>query len=387
MKKLSLILIFNFIFVISSCNVIKTISQKNSVVEDSFFQDQLNAFEVFETATQEQEKIITLTYSAQNEVVSCSVTNTTNSYVSTPCSCTLGVCQVGITGNIGFYGMAYADYTIADDSSSTSNSKINLNIDFICQANWTRVPANSSLGVHSDFCVMTYEAKRDAASGDAISSPNNSPWTSISANQAKNKCNLLGTNYDLISNPEWLTIAQNAEGVGSNWTGGSVGSGCLFLGNVGGSLAGCSNSGYNGPNPDYGTSRSDNGSASLSLSNGEVIWDLSGNVQEWIDWIPGGSVDSAPQPCMGNGFHEFYNISCAVLATADYAPSNPAGIATSYGSSYGLGSIYETASPAQGARRGGNFSSVISGGIFSLILGFSNDYASTDSGFRCVWRP
>lgn len=186
-----------FIFIISSCNVIKTLTQKDANIDTAFFSGRLVAFEVFEIAVQDQEKIVTLSYSGENTPISCSVSNTVNSYVSTPCSCHLGVCQVGITGNTGFYGMAYADYTISDEFSSTSNSKINLDIDFVCQSNWTRVPANSNLGIHNDFCVMTYEAKNNGYES-AISSPDTTPWVDITANNAKTKCTNLGSNYDLI---------------------------------------------------------------------------------------------------------------------------------------------------------------------------------------------
>jgi hypothetical protein len=91
--------------------------------------------------------------------------------------------------------------------------------------------------------------------------------------------------YALISNPEWMTIARNVENVSANWTDGSVGSGCLMRANVGGTYA-CTggDSGYNGSNPDFGSGRSDSGTASLTLDNGEEIWDLSGNVLEWVDW-------------------------------------------------------------------------------------------------------
>lgn len=39
--------------------------------------------------------------------------------------------------------------------------------------------------------------------------------------------------YALISNPELMTVARNAESVNSSWTGGVNGSGCLKRGNVG----------------------------------------------------------------------------------------------------------------------------------------------------------
>lgn len=262
-------------------------------------------------------------------------------------------------------------------------------IDFVCPENWTKVPANSLFGINNDFCVMTYEAKNDVA-GNAISSPDGAPWVSISANDAKTKCTSLGTNYDLISNPEWMTIAHNVENIASNWTSGSVGSGCLMRGNVGGDHA-CTggNSGYNSVNnPDFGSARSDNGTATLTLSNGEEIWDFSGNVWEYTDWIPGGSLDFGPTACPDNSWEELPSIgNCSGdLAFIDFYPSNPTGVLeSSYNSAYGLGHFRGGSGGV--AIRGGRWDFSISGGIYALNLLNNATSINTGIGFRCVWRP
>ena len=124
-----------------------------------------------------------------------------------------------------------------------------------CPTGYIPIPANDNLNV-SAFCVMKYEAKNDGSS-NAVSTEAGTPWVSLDFVTAKSECNELGVNYELISNPEWMAIARNVENVAANWTGGSVGSGCVKRGNVEDTLA-CTggDSAYDGPNPDFGSSRS-----------------------------------------------------------------------------------------------------------------------------------
>ena len=97
-----------------------------------------------------------------------------------------------------------------------------------CPTGFVEVPANSSLGVTSNFCVMQFDAKN--VGGVATSQALTSPWVSINQSDAKSECTSLGAGYDLISNPEQMTIARNAENVASNWSGGIVGTGMMPIG-------------------------------------------------------------------------------------------------------------------------------------------------------------
>ncbi len=157
------------------------------------------------------------------------------------------------------------------------------------------------------FCVMKYEAKDDG-SGNAISQAASAPWVSISQVDAKAECAALGAKYDLISNPEWLALAKDIEAQDINWSGGSVGSGCLSRGNNGVDDA-C---GYDGADPEFGAGRDPK--AKHTLSNGEEIYDLSANVSEWTDWSLGGGLTSGPTTCPDNGFEELQDVSCGALS-------------------------------------------------------------------------
>ena len=174
--------------------------------------------------------------------------------------------------------------------------------DDICPTGYILIPGNATLGT-SDFCVMRFEAKQ--VSGAPSSRQTGAPWVYHNPTNAFNACNNLngltidegflftGT-FALISNREWMTVARNAELTDSNWTGGVVGSGNMFVGHT-----------DSGPNSNLAVSDSTdpytgtNNSASdsivgqmqrrtLNISSNtgeeESIWDFAGNVSEWVDW-------------------------------------------------------------------------------------------------------
>ncbi|PIY79174.1 MAG: hypothetical protein COY81_03960, partial [Candidatus Pacebacteria bacterium CG_4_10_14_0_8_um_filter_43_12] len=202
----------------------------------------------------------------------------------------------------------------ADDTRSSDGIPDQGKFDFGPDAlgdhgSWVRVPGDPDYNTE-DFYVMQYEAKYDCTGNDdgntvvecetagvctagscdadtglgldyrdlasysqanVVATANGAPLVHINQTQSAAACPA-GTH--LITNKEWLTIARNAELVSTNWTGGSVGSGCLFRGNSGETTCG-----YNGTDPEYGTSR--NARAKFTLSNGSEVYDLSGNVWDW----------------------------------------------------------------------------------------------------------
>jgi hypothetical protein len=103
---------------------------------------------------------------------------------------------------------------------------------------------------------------------------------SISQTDAITACT--GSGARLISNAEWMTITRNIEGVASNWIGGSVGSGALWRGHTDGTqdtalVANADDSlGYEGT----GNTAPSIERRTHTLSNGQVIWDLSANTHE-----------------------------------------------------------------------------------------------------------
>ena len=280
-----------------------------------------------------------------------------------------------------------------------------------CPTGYIAVPSNSDVGVDNDFCVMKYEAKnKGAATTDTtddmpVSKPEESPVWSISQNDARSACKNLNSEsndsdidndtgddgtYALISNPEWMTIARNIENVDKNWTSGTVGTGCLFRGNVGATVPcqGGVESGYDKGSfePDFGLDRPD--LAKLTLDNGEEIWDFSGNIVEFIDWNVAQAdkayvlADESPI----NSVKEFTALDTKiddddVMSPNTWQPTNP-----TLDSTNGIGRYNARGETNHVAVRGGNWGNGSDAGVFAL--GFNSE-ANTVlfASFRCVYRP
>lgn len=236
-----------------------------------------------------------------------------------------------------------------------------------CPTGFIVVPGSATYGT-SDFCVMKYEAKN--VGGVATSRAAGSAWDAVSYANAVSLSAAACEGCHLITDAEWLTIAQNVMSVDSNWSGGSVGSGYIYRGrNVYGSghyLAGSpdgDSDGYYGTGTTSGEQR-----RTLMLTNGEVIWDLAGNQHEWSSGtITGG------QPGVGTGtaWREWNALTTlGTLPDINYpAYANPA--AANWTSAQGLGQINSNTADvaSRGMVRGGRMSpGGLTSGIFALSL-------------------
>jgi hypothetical protein len=291
--------------------------------------------------------------------------------------------------------------------SACSSSSASYTLD-TCPDGYIEVPANDDLSIQS-FCVMKHEARPwvDLDSDDIIdsveihsigcnevecttknwgtttyspgSTSSGPPWRMIDSSTAKLECQSLGENYDLISNIEWMTIAENVEAQDGNWSGGTVATGCLFRGNTGVSDAcGYSNSGI-----DYGAIRS--GKSILELSNTDEIYDFSGNVAEWVDWEQENIFSRAPVYCT-DSWGEITDEFCdGSFKDTDFRPFNPKAIPEStYLNSYGLGLI--EGGSGGNIVRGGGYLYGSKAGVYSASLAQSDTTALEQIGFRCVYR-
>jgi hypothetical protein len=271
-----------------------------------------------------------------------------------------------------------------------------------CPQGYAFVAGNAALAT-GDFCVMQFEAKaRDAAGAiveagcnaacepdgltgvTADSVPAGQPWRYLSAIFARDACRALGREHDLISNPEWMTIARDAERVGANWSGGAPGAGRIVEGRTDGSpedLSGVADA--RDPYSDTGNSAADApGSGweqrrTVHLSTGGVVWDLAGNVQEWIDWRPGGTLDPAPA-CAGG---ELPAVSCAGYTDDDFNT-----LAGTYDTTTGVGLVIGGSGDA--VRRSGQNGDRPPGyaGIYALNMNRFVGDSFPATGFRCVMR-
>jgi hypothetical protein len=166
---------------------------------------------------------------------------------------------------------------------------------------WISVPGNSLYGT-SDFHVMKYEAKCVNLEGVPLYEPTEStyqtyynfsipcvlknkrqissvkegyPITRISHDTAKKYCESIGAH--LMTNEEYMTIARNIESVPKNWYLGKLYSGHNDNSPASALVASSDRDDYSGTGEAGGTQR-----RTMSLSNGQVIWDLSGNVWEHV---------------------------------------------------------------------------------------------------------
>jgi hypothetical protein len=311
----------------------------------------------------------------------------------------------------------YAD--AANSASHRSNCTAGLSYELVqptCPTGYIQVLANASLGVNNDFCVAQYEMKcvgsscpatTPSANAVATSQAAGNPWVSITATNSWNAClalNSEGNNadkladinhdgtYALISNAEWMTLARSVEDETTNWIGGILNRGWSTNTSA---LYGSDPYQHTAVAPQTNTnclySSAANTCASTglhmfkrtnTLKNGEEIWDLAGNVNEWSDWSSSDSVFTlGPTSCPAS-FTELNAINCpALTSTPDfYMPAN-----SSYTSAQNIGRFYGGSGGA--ALRGGNWSNGSLAGPFLLLLHLDASYSASSLGFRCVWRP
>ncbi len=288
-----------------------------------------------------------------------------------------------------------------------------------CPDGYIIVPGNIELGT-KNFCVMKYEAKNDG--GVAVSTASGALYVSVTWQEAQDECEVLGSKYHLITENEWLTIAQNVANHAVNWNSSVVGSGFMYLGHNDNDpstslLADTDDlNGYYGTND--GVSFPGDGSyfnfpsndarayqgqkRTLSLSNGEVIWDLSGNVMELLNnsmpiglryygggegWYSYNSDDGTgsvaslvpvlKQPLNGwnalNGMGRYFdgNNDVGTVNNRVESPDFCAGYCSST-------AIF---------LRGGRWSYGEYTGVYALELFTGPSRAQTDTGFRCTYHP
>lgn len=275
---------------------------------------------------------------------------------------------------------------VINDEETTNNGNNNP-APLTCPTNFVKVPGNTALNTE-EFCVAKFHSKN--YSGNVGVTSTNAPWDNIDANAAQAKCEVMtetgfnGT-FTLISNPEWMTIARNAEAVTDNWESGIVGTGWFVRGHTDGVPNNSldvtdENDPYNGTGDTAGVGGGNGWEQrrTIKLSNGSVIWDFTGNVWSWVDWNPNDTgFTLAPTDAA------FTSMEVDVLSGS--ITHNDLRATGLYNSSQGFGQWYGGTGGA--AMRGGRWTNQTLGGIYSMYLDEAASHSSGHVGFRCVYRP
>ena len=261
-----------------------------------------------------------------------------------------------------------------------------------CDAGYVLVPGDSSYQT-TNFCIMKYEAK-DEGFGKPASSAFQIPWTILSQTGAIAACRALGTGYELVSNADWMTATTNIAGLASNWTSGTLGTGQLFVGHSDSDpLRACAASSNDAlfyvettclP---IGNGDTVEQKRTHVLSNGQVIWDLGGNVDEVLNF-------SAAVRSNAGATAEIYEFTDVI--------ENPNGVLLRYlvptkniksfwndtwNSTQSIGKYMPGIADSQGVLvRGGEASYGVRAGIFTANFAFTPDEIDGMRGFRCAYH-
>jgi prepilin-type N-terminal cleavage/methylation domain-containing protein len=254
-----------------------------------------------------------------------------------------------------------------------------------CPENYIVVPGNAAFGT-DDFCAMKYEAKN--VGGVATSQASDTPWVSISQTSAISTAAAACSGCHLITDPEWITIAANVISVGSNWSGGTVGSGELYRGHADNSPSATIEAGSDDGDGFVNTGNvSGNQRRTFTLTNGEVIWDFSGNAQEWVNATIAGGAQPGLVGDASATTKQYNDVSLLWNGLPSIAqPANVYSGAGSWSSTQGIGRLISNYNDptARAYSRSGGYSYNSVAGVLHLNLTALPSSSSVDIGFRAT---
>ena len=257
----------------------------------------------------------------------------------------------------------------------------------------------------------TYQTWDNTASGCAynygtnklVSTPQGYPLVEISQIDSEAACESLGSGYHLITNEERMTIVRNLERVPSNWSGNKIGSGYLYSGHNDGSPYNALAASTDDSNGYYLTGNTTgNQRRTYKLTNGQTLWDFSGNVWEWADKNfprkdePNGVYDVNGADYIGWNWFEFSkgtSYARYLTNTGGLKYKDLYSINKNYNTNQGIGRIYtysdpnDTSTSVYGLFSGGSWYHGSNAGPLALGLTTSPSNRYSNFGLRCAVVP
>jgi prepilin-type N-terminal cleavage/methylation domain-containing protein len=314
-------------------------------------------------------------------------------------------CIKASTGNTLTYSNNGTTFALTDTNTNgvaygmnDTSSPVALAQPTSCPTGFIPVPGSATYG-QAGFCVMKYAASHSDATSSTqgtstvpISAPSVQQWVNISQTTAiANSPNVAGcTGCHLITEAEWMTIAQNVLSVASNWDDGAgnhtVGVGYIYSGNNDGYPGNASIADPSDANGYTGTSNTapSNQRRTLTLTNGQVIWDLAGNIWEWT----AGTVAGGQPGVAGNNYASYIEWSTVTtngtLAVNPFPSGTGLSGASTWNSGKGVGKLISstTDNSLSGFLRGGFWGYGGIDGVLALYFGYGPSGTNTIIGFR-----
>jgi formylglycine-generating enzyme required for sulfatase activity len=189
-----------------------------------------------------------------------------------------------------------------------------------------------------------------------------------------------------------MTIAQNVLSVNSNWDNGAgvhaVGTGYIYSGHNDNVPANAIEASPDDTNGYYGTGNvaPSNQRRTLTLTNGEVIWDMAGNVLDWTNATIAGNTQPGLTGEVAYAWKQWNNGLLIQNGLPTNSMPTSIGIAgvSGWSSTQGIGQLYSNYGEtiAHAFLRGGSWGDSSHAGVLYLDLDHSAGGANTFVGFR-----
>ena len=279
-----------------------------------------------------------------------------------------GVCPAALTDNV--------DATMGD--MGAEGKVVAAAFENYCPAGYAWVTGSAKYGTMPGFCIMQQEARvKEQTTGTpaktilvAINNPDIAPANNINWYEAKTACQAIGSDYHLITEPEWLTVAEN---LANNRVNNLDTTGNTQIFSTGFSTSTATNTlPLIATATDIGVTY-----RTQKLANGSIVWDLAGNLAEWVDKYV--SSDSEKPTPLNDSWMEYGEVK-------NFGTNKKIRPMTdTWSSANGIGKILSKSNiNANAYVRGGSFADGSASGLWSLRLDTTPNTSVNTIGFRCT---